>query len=231
MALYLAVVTLAKKSGIPADAVQNTFAFERTALEPPVTAGAAIKAALDNFYNTAGAGGSSVGSQLAESLSTTADAGRIQVYDVTADLGGTAHGSPVYDQPFTLSNTGVGSLPDEVAACLSFQSAYGADVEFGAGARPRARDRGRVFIGPLRAGAAVVDATTKEAFLAQTTRIAIAEAGGRLVNMGAGWSVWSRRDAAFKTVISGWVDNAFDVQRRRGNEANLRTLWDESGIL
>jgi hypothetical protein len=40
------------------------------------------------------------------------------------------------------------------------------------------------------------------------------------------WAVYSRRDNAGYLVSNGWVDDAFDIQRRRGVSALVRSLWD-----
>jgi hypothetical protein len=39
------------------------------------------------------------------------------------------------------------------------------------------------------------------------------------------WSVWSRKNANTKLVTGGFVDNAFDTQRRRGEKASGRQTW------
>jgi hypothetical protein len=39
------------------------------------------------------------------------------------------------------------------------------------------------------------------------------------------WCVWSVADQIAVPVANGWIDNAFDVQRRRGVDYTSRTLW------
>jgi hypothetical protein len=44
------------------------------------------------------------------------------------------------------------------------------------------------------------------------------------------WSlaVYSVADAVAREVTNGWVDNAWDTQRRRGIDATARTLVDQN---
>ena len=39
------------------------------------------------------------------------------------------------------------------------------------------------------------------------------------------WAVWSRHDALARAVVGGWCDDAWDVQRRRGEVAVVRTTF------
>jgi hypothetical protein len=39
------------------------------------------------------------------------------------------------------------------------------------------------------------------------------------------WVVWSEADQDAGSVFDGWIDNAFDTQRRRGVQASSRTTW------
>jgi hypothetical protein len=229
MVATLAQVTLQKKSGIPADAVQNNFVFDPPALD---SAGQLLCfSAITDFYNTTGAlSGDKVATWLGSSVSRAVDGVTVKLYDISAHLNGSAHGSPVAISHFTLA-AGVGDgLPDEVACALSFHSAYGSDAEFAPGSRPRSRDRGRVYIGPLTDQAIHVNTTTNEIMLVQALRTTVAEAANRLKGMSANWSVWSRRRAAIAPVVAGWVDDRFDSQRRRGDAATARSMFDSSGV-
>lgn len=221
----LAVVKLARKSGIPADAVENSFAFAHsTALDG---AGAdAITAMLKDFYTVTHAPATtSIQDHLSAALSDTVQP-EVSFYDITGHLNGGSHGAPTFVRTFGIGLAPAATaMPNEVAVCLSFHGDYLSDTEFGAGGatRPRARHRGRVFIGPIASASIDLDATTKEPAPSFGTRAAIAEAAKHLMGDATWtWSVWSRTRGLLDSVVAGWVDNAFDVQRRRGNQPTDR---------
>lgn len=222
----LAVVKLGKKSGILADRPTMDFAFS---VADPLLAGITLAlASLEAFFKTATTSGFALQSFLSPSLSTGAASSEISWYDLTGHLDGTRRGAgPIQTNTWNLTSLGADpALPDQIACALSYHSDYGTDVEFGVGTRPRARDRGRVFIGPLAAGNTVDDdATTHEPMWGVSFRDTIAAAATRLLSDGVGWSVWSRRDAALKPVVGGWIDNRPDVQRRRAQLASSRVSW------
>jgi hypothetical protein len=114
---------------------------------------------------------------------------------------------------------------------LCYHADFGTDAEFGPGGatRPRARDRGRVYIGPLSASGCISqEATTLRPFVSDNLRNTLIDAGRRLANFAglpATWVVWSRKAAAVHNVVALSVDDAFDTQRRRGERPNVRTTW------
>jgi len=223
MPQVLSTVTLERKSGIPRDAVQMDFAWATSAaLDTGVLD--AITTKLRNFFTVLNTGQSAIlSSYLGASVSIAGHS--IKHYDITGHLNGSAHGAPLQTDPMTFAVSGVGtdSLPTEVAVCLSFHSDYGTDVEFGPATRPRSRDRGRIFFGPLKTGIIVPDAVTKRPQVALALQTDLTQAALMLM---AGpdptWSVWSRKKAALASVTSAWVDDAFDVQRRRGEDPVFR---------
>lgn len=228
MSSVLAVVTLGKKSGIPADATQNSFVFTTPTTPASNAELSSIGTAIASFYNDNNTT-LAVYSYLSESVSTGSASHKIQHYLLDGHLNGTPHGSPVKTETWQTPFVATTALPSEVAICLSFHGAYGADVEFGTGgSRPRARHRGRIFIGPLGLNVIDEDATTHETFVTAACRTDITVAANRLRNFstnGIQWSVWSRVRAAVEAVTGGWVDNAFDTQRRRGNDPSARTTF------
>lgn len=226
MAELLAVATLPKLSGIPNDAVQNSFAFG-TASAPATTAEQIqVTDAVIAFYNAIVFGGVGVSNWLAACLSRAVGACKVSLFDIFGHLDGTPHGSPIRVTTFTLGAGGTtDSMPDEVAACLSYHSNFGADLEEAGVTRPKARDRGRIYVGPLGLNAIQVDATTKEAVVTANVRATLNAAGTALIAAVPTWMVWSRKGAALKPVTGGWTDNAFDTQRRRGQKATIRETF------
>jgi hypothetical protein len=117
----------------------------------------------------------------------------------------------------TASPTG-NPLPSEVCLCMSFQATQVSGV-------PQARRRGRIFIGPLDVTSLETDGRPPS-----TARLAINNAGGALLDASQAsttwkWAVYSRVLGTGSDVANGWVDNAFDIQRRRGIQPNLRSIF------
>jgi hypothetical protein len=117
---------------------------------------------------------------------------------------------------FDSSPSGAG-LPREVAVALSFQGSRAAGF-------PQARRRGRIFIGPVLAtanssGRPSSTIMSNLAFYADALRVALNPDPQHY------WAVWSTVDQEAVEVQNGWVDNAFDTQRRRGVATTSRTVW------
>lgn len=190
-----AQVTIAMTSGIPRDAVVNNFYFDM--VNKADSDFAQITAAIQTFY-------SSITPQLSSLVNRTGNV--IKYYD---------HGDltprvPRATQTFNLTGTvGSGALPAELAICLSFQ----ADRESGV---PQARRRGRVYIGPLSTP------TNTNGLVTASHRDAIKNAAkvfldASTANTNYVWVVHSHNSSTTdRPVTNGWVDDAFDIQRRRG---------------
>ena len=128
---------------------------------------------------------------------------------------------PNYPQATTgfnfLSSLPTTLLPSEVALCLSFQA-------------PRIpgqiqnRRQGRVYIGPLNTGVASAGRPSS------TARSTLAAAAGVLgvdiqTDTDGFWAVWSAMNGTTAEVEEGWVDDAFDTQRRRGLQRTTKTTF------
>lgn len=206
--IYKYQVSLHKKTGIARDDVIWDFVADN-----PI--GTTFESAIVAFLNTCTP-------YLSPALSANYT---LRKYDISAHLDGSSAGPPV------LTTTGswttpspTTSMPNEVAATLSYHAEYTSIPEHAPGARPRARYRGRLFIGPLGQNVVLTDSTTAEPSLGSGPRTAFKNAGAALMATGF-WGVWSRKDAAVRVVTGGWIDDAFDTQRRRGNDPLLRTTW------
>jgi len=224
-------VELTSTSGFAKDNVVNDFYFitDDTPLSALCTA--KIQSLITDFYNTAVSGADTVCNGIGSSISRIV-VSKISTTDVSANLAGLpgGTGSPFNVDTFTLGAVGFASVqyPREVAIALSFHGDYGTLGEFGlAGTRPRARHRGRIYLGPFNNFWTSFSSTSNPQ-LSTTGATTIAGAAERLLtdsNHLATWAVWSRKNAAMYPVVGGWVDNAFDTQRRRGEDANVRTVF------
>lgn len=109
-------------------------------------------------------------------------------------------------------------LPEEVACCLTLQGAIPPAAS--------ARRRGRLYIGPLNLtaatfGTALVASRPSDIFVND-----LVVAATRLRNNSLGWAIRSSLPVQnFVEVDHGYVDNAFDTQRRRGPRTTSRVLW------
>lgn len=215
MTILRVLVTFNREDGVPADATTNTFHFNTGGVLLPTDA-AEVRGRVLAFYNTATTGMiQSIGKYLSREI-VGAEVG-CKVYD----LNDPEPRVPVLDSPFVVTEGSSGdNMVSEVAVCLSYGTAVVAgDV--------RARHRGRLFIGPLNvqaqefmAGEPTVSADLR-GDLGKAAQALIAQDTALLK-----WSVYSRADGtAHAPITHGWVDNAFDIQRRRGVKATIRSAW------
>lgn len=222
MAGVLATVTLPYTTGLPEDTAVNTFVFDNDTGSEQTTL---ITELLVDFYTTV-SGSFSVGSMISEIVDRNTDACTIDLANIVS-LGpvGSVEVGPVYfTDTFTLtaahgSGTAV-SLPLEVAIVNSVSGP-------GSPLVPVARRRGRQYIGPLDI---VVLATggpypyvdpTFTALLAEMSEdLAVASTAADVP-----WCVWSRTEPVLTVIESGFINNEFDTQRRRGADASARVNW------
>lgn len=204
-------------TGIPADRTVNTFHF-RNATDIAWTAAALdeVKLALDSFYGTTQTGTS----QELDTFMSSRLAGTV-TYKMF-DLHEAPPRVPVREQAGAVIVPGTTSLPTEVALCLSYQASKISGV-------PQARRRGRVFIGPLSIDG-LVQATGLPNGAANGIVDTVAACGTFLASgswsaIGSAWTVYSPTSNLQADVVDGWVDLAFDTQRRRGEKAASRQLW------
>lgn len=198
-----AMIILRLDSGLPEDSPVNTLHFNTLSSPEPY---AAIATAIEGAYNT-----------FRTNFPATVEQNghRIKMYEM-AD---STPRVPVFDDTFDLSSNPTGdSLPPEIALCCSFQGAR-------ASGQSQARRRGRVYLGPCK------EDDNSALGVPGSTVIANAAAFGNFLlnaSIAAGsweWCVYSPTDDELVPVTNGWVDNAWDVQRRRGLGATSRTVF------
>jgi hypothetical protein len=229
MAVILVTTVLKALSNIPDDQFMNNWVFTTPTGAYTQAEVDAVLTDIEAFYNVAEpTTANKVTDFLSNEISRAAGGAEHMVYDITGFLDGTPHGSPTFRKVWTLGASNAPAavnLPSEVAVVLSFNASYAGDAEFLGATRPRARDRGRVYIGPLNVNSDEADPETRaRPFIG--LRNTLAGRAEVLMNAsGHAWSVWSRVNAAVEPVVGGWVDNAFDIQRRRGPEPTSRILF------
>lgn len=205
MSVCRAMVTIPKDSGVPEDAITNVLYFDADATSGSA---ASITTALSTFYTA-------VMPQLSSTLNPTA--AKVRFYN----MGDSEPRAPYADNFLTIgATTGPLTGPPEIACVLSFQGDRESGVRQG-------RRRGRIYLGPLGytglGNAETINVSTVDA---------IAAAGGALMDASDASSTWSwvvysqvPGHLAWTVVTNGWVDNAFDVQRRRGIDPTYRKTF------
>jgi len=216
---YRVLAELATDSALPEDVVVNTWHFASYDVIPGTTPQDTANDMFDqlvSFYNN-----------MTANLAPATITGAITL--TAYDLNDPTPRVPVHTRAFT-ANAGAGAaLPHEVAMCLSMK----ADVPSGANARRR---RGRVYIGPIKQAVAeqgigkVIITQAQRDGLVDMARIAFHNA---LIGTDPYLCIYSpTTDAAgasladsFFKVTEFHVDDAFDIQRRRGAAPTARSVY------
>lgn len=224
-------VVLPDTTGIPRDQNVNTWYAKYGIGSPGSTEFSNACDDFIKFYNTINDGVATISSYLASMVDRGSGKASVEVYAIPDARG--VLGAPVYSKTWTVAaqNASGVDLPAEVATCLSYHGDFTGVAEHGAaGTRPKARRRGRIYIGPLITGVLRYGhgaGTPQRPDTAWNTRmIDSAQAmASALTGHGWEWNTFSRTDWAIHTVVGGWVDDEFDTQRRRGESPSSRTTY------
>lgn len=204
MTVLRAQVVLPHDSGLSKDVITNTWHFNTYAGTAAANA-QTVRTRLAAFYT---------GTPLAEGGPWTAFMGAhlgpglitVKVYDLLDP----EPRVPVHTGTFDITTEAGGSqLPAEVALCLSFQAQPASGVA-------QARRRGRVYLGPFDSTALAADGRPGTSVIARIRSAASVLLNANDANLR--WAVYSKAsepDTGYD-VHNGWVDNAWDTQRRRG---------------
>lgn len=234
-----AVVTIPSTTGLVENAVQNVLHFRDTVGGQSTTE---LDTPLSNFFNLALASPVEVpiAGYLSGELSRAANAVTVDYYNVPLTAGPV--GAPIRSSAFTLGamSGSAKSLPSEVSCCLSLdatllpietepESIPGGAPGPAGDTHPRARRRGRIYLGPLNdtatnaTGGGTSAIRPSSAFRSSVTRSAKENLAAAVTSAGWIWAVFSPTAWAMGTIHHVWVDDAFDTQRRRGVAATART--------
>lgn len=204
---------MADDSGLPEDQYVNTFYFitggAPTGEESDIAAGF-----VGALYKNAVGGVGSPASFLSGQLSGLVT---IKTYNMADALPRTP--IETYTDVYSVDSEASVGLPPEVAVCLSYAAAP-------VGGIPASRLRGRIYFGPLASEAAVLG--TNHHAEVSTVLMARLTEGAEAMQAGAAalelqWAMYSPTRGAASPIVKVWCDNAFDTQRRRGNDATSRT--------
>lgn len=215
--IYMCTVELAAASGIASDNVVNT--FHVADLGTGGTFPDIVARVWDFYTATTGGNTFTMASHISAAMSRATNAVKLAVYALPATPGPT--GPPVYVELETLpaaqSATG---LPDEVCLVISSHG----DLD---GTDADRRKRGRLYLGPLDTNGTnqgTFPIRPGDLFRSDATK-AIKQMAANLAADGWQWVVFSRMNWAGYGVVGGWVDNAFDTQRRRGPDPTVKDFY------
>jgi hypothetical protein len=82
-----------------------------------------------------------------------------------------------------------------------------------------------VFIGPLGSSSIISEGDARPTGELKGDLVQAAQVLRGNTALGVEWVVRSDTTGATAPVTDGWVDNAFDTQRRRGNRATQRNVF------
>lgn len=198
-------------TNISRDNITNTFCFFTLDVTPDWQNALDM---IEDLYCTKAPGSSNaLGSYLNSSIKRDA---RLQVYRIED----TPPRAPVAERDITLPAI-VGSetnLPAEVALVCSFQGTRASGLN-------QARRRGRIFLGPLASPGVTNQYKPPPGLIADVQKQFKELKAASDASSDYQWRIWSPSDGASVLVDNGWIDNAWDTQRRRGPRPTERTVW------
>ncbi len=213
--IFKCQVVMEGTSGLPEDVFINNWYFrsddvQGVGYDPP----GAIKRVLDSFYMTPSPAGIRIDNYLSKGIKRQL---KYRVYD----LGQAPPRTRDERLSGTMLSVSANSMPYEDALCLSFYAGLN-----------RPRRRGRIYLGPLNVQALNPGPSTAYPTPDPQLLACIADraaAVGRTTE-NVTWVMVTKggmkppvEPAGAKVITAGWVDNAWDHQRRRGLAATART--------
>jgi hypothetical protein len=134
---------------------------------------------------------------------------RCKVYDVTA----AAEHPPLAEAVRNAGAFPASQYMREIAVCLSFK----------ADGTPARRRRGRIYVPLTVALSGTVSMGIRPPAAVRDRLIALADAFAAAGGADVSWRVRSQADQDDYQVVRSWVDDEYDVQRRRGFRPTTRT--------
>lgn len=206
------------RSGLPEDVIVNTFIFRNNNVAGAQLDHTPQQRAADvvrNFFTVAAPALPNLTpapGNLLSLMSGIVNGWQQKVYDLGRPPGGRV--PQVFDRTAELVGLSTGqALPPELSVVLSLQTNV-----------IGRRGKGRLFLGPFSTNALAAAADQLPIVNAALKNRILAQAQGLLINNNGdvGWAVWSPTRQKMADVIGGTVDNAWDIQRRRGNKPTAR---------
>lgn len=222
------------KSGVPADATMINLFYRPPGGTIPIDPGSGsvaidnLAAIIGNFLNVQEVGQTETpGSLLGPSVLRGSVVVEMTLYQVPVNRG--FSGPPIALRLITLSGTApTNGYPNEVAIACTYHGDLTNIPERGPNnTRPASNRRGRFYWGPLNNTVSTIDASTGRVHVASNVAHGLLLAMDRHLHDEAAqaswnWAVFSRTLWQDFPVVGGAVDDAFDTQRRRGQDPIVR---------
>lgn len=191
--------------GLPADQVINTFVFRDDAVTGNGYA-EVVNRLEDFYYGLSGTQTATLGSYLHNSVDS------LTYYLRDADAAPGTPGEEIESTAFTQTASISSSLPPDVAVCLSYRGPV-PDTK---------RTRGRIYLGPFRGGSTLVDSDGRLATGAHDNMLAaMAGLASTSETNSVRWTIASRAGNSSEDIVRGYIDRAFDTQRRRDPQSQV----------
>lgn len=216
MAVYRTQVTFPTDNALPRDYVTNTWHFENPSPVFPSDYDN-VRDLLEDFYTAVPTGQSqTIASRMSGELNGPA---LVKIYD----LSDAPPRAPIYESTFDITFATTDLLPSEVALVLSFQAERVSGL-------PQNRRRNRVYLGPFNTAAGATGTGAGRGRPSSTMTNVIQAAAQDLfdaanASVSWDWRIWSPYNSAALPVDNGWVDDAWDTQRRRGIAPSSRKTF------
>lgn len=209
MPIIRAQVSLESTSGIPADVATNTYHFDAASGGTGPVATNMLDLLEDLYVGVEGTPG------LISTMSTLAASGdgQIRLYN----LDDPEPRAPYASRDISGTPSSTDTLPTEVALCVSFRGPS-------ASGEPAARRRGRIYVPWPRIGAND-GGRPSEDYIDDVEAAFVLFATAADASISVDWVIWSPTADEAYGIVGGFIDNAWDTQRRRGRSATGRRLW------
>lgn len=249
MPLLRAQVVHQHRDGQPKNVFVNTFHFDSPSTSV-ATAEAVAQAVRDFYVLDVDPLATSIADSFGDQVATVGH--QVRMYPISLETGNDERGEgfdPIWVEAFDhvgrpAASVGSSVLPSEVSACMSYRNEESSAV-------PPRRRRGRVYLPPFSVGNIGEEVGTSRPLIPEGARNLIVGAGVRLRDdatigaLGVQWVIFSRpfegrgevprpgrttlpaipaRVGSTWPVTRIWCDDAWDIQRRRGEKALNRTL-------
>lgn len=206
---FRAQLVLQHKSGKPEDQFVNSFVFRNDAFVGSSADFAAhITNVLEDWLFVVQASGASIANHIPNVIAS----GEVRCYDLGEATPRTPMINPIDPSKIGLFSTAA-AYPFEVAVCVSWLT----DTK-------GPRGRGRNFIGPLTT---TTSQKVGDKLRVSTSFMNTLGQASAIMARGTNHSlhVLSKANQSAALVTSGYVDNEFDTQRRRGTPSDVRGIF------
>lgn len=210
-------VILPYTSGVPSDVITNTWHFESLNDESITSAKlATLFSRLVTFYNTC------YTNTAIKAMASYINPLQVVMkgYNLSDPKPRTAVREAV--TPLSVGTLQSDTTPSEASLVLSYHTEYESGIS-------KASQRGRIYLGGLTSfwfeAGTVSNSTRFKTATRENVTGAAATLYATTLSDDWGWVVYSEKLSQHFAVAGGWVDNAIDTQRRRGQAATSRSTF------